>query len=448
EIDACVEETGDEHGRYLVQDHHWEAPYLADTTLADDLDALAAKLRPLVPKVLAQDLAPDFDVVATLIGLDGEVGAGLPEGYDSLLEGDPCVLGPELTSVVLEWELGLARRKKRDVFSVVERIRELEFHLDNFALDGKAISDFVLALPDGDQQDVLRALESRRGKSPWKDLLADSRGSWFRLLLQLAERWNKEQHAARSSSHIDEDWTLALPLLRGLVRRKAFDEALALATRAVRAMGGRSGRGQWDPRATLLVHDDRLTFRGSVDRTLKGLLELWRKAAEGAGQHDLARVLDLQATALAQAEDGDAMLAAFGKLDGPALGGAREALFADWRRYVAGITLGAWRDPERIPGGQWVTALVDAARAGEPGIPALHETVRKVLAQGARHAPARRRPDAWQMITDSMEGPLPSIARLTRDLDADGSFKRTWPALVRVLPGGPGEDSRKLDATR
>ena len=39
-------EVGSEEGRYIQQDHHWEAPYFCGDDVADDLDEVARRMQP------------------------------------------------------------------------------------------------------------------------------------------------------------------------------------------------------------------------------------------------------------------------------------------------------------------------------------------------------------------------------------------------------------------
>jgi hypothetical protein len=65
--------------------------------VTDDLDAVAAQFRSLMPEVIAADLAPDLRFTEILEDLDDELGAGLPDGED-------YHLGPEATRLFLEWD--------------------------------------------------------------------------------------------------------------------------------------------------------------------------------------------------------------------------------------------------------------------------------------------------------------------------------------------------------
>ncbi|MDP3214106.1 MAG: hypothetical protein Q8S73_08380, partial [Deltaproteobacteria bacterium] len=81
--DEIVAASGDEEGEYVHQEHHWEAPYADRGSVTDDLDAVAAEFRALMPEVIAADLAPDLRFTEILEDLDDELGAGLPDWMGS-----------------------------------------------------------------------------------------------------------------------------------------------------------------------------------------------------------------------------------------------------------------------------------------------------------------------------------------------------------------------------
>jgi hypothetical protein len=56
EWETCVVESQDEHGRYVVREHHWEEPYLDGSSLADDLEPIAARMRKLLERVMNDGL--------------------------------------------------------------------------------------------------------------------------------------------------------------------------------------------------------------------------------------------------------------------------------------------------------------------------------------------------------------------------------------------------------
>jgi hypothetical protein len=77
--EACVAESGDEDGRYVVREHHWEEPYLDASSLAEDLEPIAARMRAMLERVMDEGLAPAFSFLTAIEEMDAEIGSGLPE---------------------------------------------------------------------------------------------------------------------------------------------------------------------------------------------------------------------------------------------------------------------------------------------------------------------------------------------------------------------------------
>lgn len=109
EWEACIAESADEDGRYVVREHHWEQPYLDGSSVAQDIEPIAARMRKILERVMDEGLAPEFSFLTAIKDLDAEIGSGLPEWMDPS-SGDGCPLGPEVTGCLLEWEWRACRR--------------------------------------------------------------------------------------------------------------------------------------------------------------------------------------------------------------------------------------------------------------------------------------------------------------------------------------------------
>ena len=368
EWNAVVAEAGHEHGKYILQEADWEPPYLDTVSLSADLDAIAARMRPLIGRVIAERIAPEFSFTNALEALDDDLGAGLPDGIEPD-GGEPCSLGPAATSSLLEWEWTVTRRDARDAPAFFDDIRDLETRLEHVDLDQPSVKKFVLGRSDEHLRALLESMTRQRSAERWADAFTRARGSWAEILRALSRRWNPTLHAETSRANIVQDWTLALPLVRNAVKRRAFDEASTLIDEALRSRLRLDKSGRWDPRRELLIQRER--YCGDDEGTkLAALLRLWQQTAEGQGRVDLAASLALQITALREAENGDVMLEAFRAVP-PALHEVHDALFADWRTQIVERTLQTWRSGPRVPCGGWVPALVDAAQAGPKGVAGL-----------------------------------------------------------------------------
>jgi len=49
--EGVVSEIGDEEGKYVSQDEHWEPPDFDGSAVAEDLEAIAVKLLPLIEEI-------------------------------------------------------------------------------------------------------------------------------------------------------------------------------------------------------------------------------------------------------------------------------------------------------------------------------------------------------------------------------------------------------------
>ena len=449
EWDGVVEEALRENGQYVLQEAHWEPPYLDTASLSTDLDAVAARMHPLVGRVIADRIAPDFSFTEAIEALDDDLGAGLPDGIDPD-EGEPCELGPATTSCLLEWEWAVARRDARGAPEFFDDIRDLESRLEHVELDQPAVRKFVLGLPDEHLRALLESMTRQRSTKRWADAFSRAHGCWAEILRALSRRWSPALHAETSRANVAQDWTLALPLVKDTVKRRAFDEACTLIDEATRSLLRLDKSGRWDPRKELLIQ--RRRFYGGEDEGTKlaALLRLWQQVAEGQGQADLATALTLQITALGEVENGEVMLEAFRAVP-PAHHEVHDALFAGWRALIVERTLQTWRSRPPVPCGGWVPALVDAARAGPEGVAVFHAAVRGTLAEARSASAVKPRPADrrdWP-APDRDRGPLLALAIMTRDLDsAAPMLKKSAPKLQKLLSAPVDGGRGRLEATR
>ena len=224
----CVSESCYEEGRYVIQDAHWEPPYLDSGSLADDLEPIAVRMRELLLRVVDEDIDPGFSFPEALKGAVEEIGSGLPEWLD---DPEGYSFGPEVTRCLLEWEW-LAERRGRGPFEVVDEVCRLEDSLGT-NLDGQGIIDFVFELDNPEQQAVLEGITANQQVEPWARVLKDPYGGWFALYQGLANLWDVDSFLASCRANITRDWQQALPPAKELLRRGELEEAHALIQEAL-----------------------------------------------------------------------------------------------------------------------------------------------------------------------------------------------------------------------
>jgi hypothetical protein len=193
EWEECVAESGDEDGKYVLQEHEWEAPYFDTEAVASDLERVASRIRPLLPHVIDECLCkPAFRFAEVLRETADAIGGGLPEWMDGSWE--PAWFGPEVTGCLLEAEWRMAERARKDAFEYVDAILALDQSLGNAGLDGQAIVAFVLDLPAAEQRAILAGIDRSRQSGLWKRVLGTAGSSWSRMTRKLERRRGPERH--------------------------------------------------------------------------------------------------------------------------------------------------------------------------------------------------------------------------------------------------------------
>lgn len=443
--DEIVEESGEEKGRYVQQDHDWDPPYLIRSEVADDLEVVGAQLRTMTPALIAADLAPDLRYAEILKDLDDEVGAGLPEWIESA-DGNELLLGPETSSLVLEWDWAMEQAKGVGWTDFLDDWRDTEERLTNVILDDQSIRAFVLGQPEPARRAFLESVTRQRASPRWSVAFNQARGVWAELVRELSARWNPVLFAETSRANIAHDWTLALPLVKDAIARKRFDEAATLIDEAVRVRLRLEPKQRWDPRATLLAHAER--WYAPADRHTATLLGLWQKVAAAQGDGDLAAALTLQRVALEDAERGDAMLKAFNAVP-PRSEAVRAALFAEWRAWFVARTLSQQRNGPMAACGRWVAALVDAAAIGAEGTEIFRAAVCATLDEARAMKLRARDPRHFSYAFDHSQDPLFALALLTLDLDAARpTLAKSAPRLRKLLQSVLHGERSPLDESR
>jgi hypothetical protein len=433
EWETCVAESQDEHGRYVVREHHWEEPYLDGSSVAEDLEPIAAGMRKILERVVDEGLDPDFSFLTAIEEMDTEIGSGLPDWMDPS-SGDRCPLGPEVTGCLLEWEWRACQRDGRSAFELADAIRKLDASARIVSLDGGTVAKFIRELSDTDQRGILQGIIAHRAASHWAAILGTAHSGWFTIHQELARRWDPALFEETSRENISKNWELALPLVADLLRRKSFDAARTLVEEAVRALLRLKAGETWDPRQTLLIAHPALRYWRDQDAAAFRLLESWRTIATGLDQEELACALELQVAIGQGWADGHAVLETFRRVASPRLASLRERLLGDWRALVVEKTLGRVADGRDAPGSAWVRALLDAARGGDDGAPSFRQAVRQWLEE------AGRTPGTLQQSRNA-------LGTLTLDLDIGSSLPRTLPTLHRLL-SRRSEGDRPLSASR
>ena len=361
EWNSIVDESSRSEGKYVYHEHHWEAPFLNTSALLRDLEAVAVRLRELLPAIVQGDFDPELNFIEVLRGTAEAVGAGLPEWY--LNTEEEHEFGPEATKCLLEWEWSVAekdvaRRPSERAFVLADKVCELESSTAALGLDPEVVAEFFLGLDARQAKNLLGGIEAGRREGHWKTVIESIRSTWFPIYQELCRRWRPEQHLESCRQNVAEDWRLAVPVVTELVQHKEMEEALSIIEEAMSSMLRFTTTKAWDPTATLLVGVHMVGRCRDEHDTRIRLLQLWSKVARANGLTETAWALDLQGTLCRHWENLDRSLVAFARSPSARSRETHDRLFVEWRSLVAERST---RDREAP---SWVDLLVDAAHKG------------------------------------------------------------------------------------
>ena len=435
EWEACIMESVDEEGKYVIQEHHWEAPYLSIYDLARDLEPIAARMRKLLKRVWDNNVDPNFSFVETLTSAVEEIGSGLPDWMDSSLENEGLDLGPEVTRCLLEWEWLVTSAEKGSAFQFAEKIRNLEESAKYLNCDGKTLTKFIFGLGDADQMDILQGMINGIGAPQWEKELGSTYSAWFNIYQQLCKRVDRPRYLKNCRKNIAKKWELALPILKDLLARKEFQEAIPIIKEGVGALL-RMEKGQaWDPRTELLVCHSSIRYSAKHTPSPVPLLNGWLKVTKELGQDDMACALELQIIIYKKWSDWDSVLAAFRKVESSRFTSLCEQLFTEWRTLVVDESVGSFYYEGEVPESTWIHSLVDAGRAKSGGASLFRRGVKQWM-------------EELEQTSAALKKAHGALVVLTLDLDEKSQLRKTAPTLHKLISSSGKHPSSVMASRR
>lgn len=183
-------EVGDEEGKYVYQEHHWEHPYFDGETLSDDLDKIAEKMLPRLERIHTLGEANENIFLAGLQRIESGINT-LPEWLGA--DQDSLELGQATTQCILKWEWLIAGAKTQQPATFVERIIAIENTSALAHLHGSAAVEFFKSLPEEAQRQIYEYITANREDPQWKKRLRISNSKWHQIHQALAKSFSPRQ---------------------------------------------------------------------------------------------------------------------------------------------------------------------------------------------------------------------------------------------------------------
>ncbi len=295
EWDGFISEACDENGDYINQDQEWEQPYFDPWSLAKDLEPVAARMHTLLPRVFEENLDPKFSFVQKVRESLEEIRSSLPDWMDPWAS-EGFTLGPTATRCLLDWEWLAVRRQGRTAFQWADQLCRLELSTEGLGLDEKIVVGFIRGLDAQSKTAIREGIQKNRDLDCWKKALESAQASWFKIYQELCRGQNRPAYLETCRSRISQDWTLALPVIKDLQRKRHHVEILQVCHEALRAFLRLREGESYDLRAKLLIPYAGFDVGDGPNIKLFELLEGWGRAANAVQKEELAAAVRLQVT--------------------------------------------------------------------------------------------------------------------------------------------------------
>ncbi|MEK7286950.1 MAG: hypothetical protein AAB091_00110, partial [Elusimicrobiota bacterium] len=311
--DEVIGEACGEEGKYVLQEHHWEEPYFDPLSVTGDLEPIAARMAALLPRVFDGDMDPDFSFAEAVAESVDEIASSLPE-WMSPFDNEGFCLGPRATGCLIEWELRICQRKGQSLFHLIEKLRALEESNHGLVLDEKTMAAFVRGLGKDAKRIILDEIRAHRDEDRWKKVLNLTHSGWFCIYKDLCRGQDRSGYLETCRARISQDWSLAIPVIKELTRRKANEELSQVCAEAATSFLRIHDGKKWDPRETLIASRGGSPTSEKPDEQFVFLLRAWEQAAAVSGGEDTAEAIRLQSDLLAHWKNWDKALAAFSRV--------------------------------------------------------------------------------------------------------------------------------------
>ena len=323
--------AAEENGQYIEQEASWEPPYFDNYTFAEDLDAVAKKMRSHLPSAFEHGLDPQQGFATELIEAETDIRAGIPEWIEIV---DGIGLGTHVTHCLLAWEWLTMKAQAQDAFAFAQQVREIETGFAYMALDEDELIGFLWELPQADQACIVEGLTANKGTRLWNLALGKTHSSWHLYYMEKLNESSPEEYLKNLRETIPQQWSNGLPIIENLMKTGSYTKAMEMVQVTLKSLQTKNYRLQdWTPETSLLVTlvsgyaYDQQSFHHE-----KTLLDYWQKIAEGLGKAKQVNALEIQNLAFDYCFDWSKMFEIFANIS--VAKKTHRALFQSWRDYV------------------------------------------------------------------------------------------------------------------
>ncbi|MBF0100919.1 MAG: hypothetical protein HQK77_08435, partial [Desulfobacterales bacterium] len=409
--DDIVSDLGDEYGKYIFQEDRWDEPSFDSDRFADDLDAVAEEMVPMLAQIWEMRIEKDSIFEEALSVIEDWMKT-YPEWINEQEVG--CFLDTAVTECVLQWTW-LISDGNPEIF--LGRLITLENDLEFFSLSKDAYENFFADRTDEENKSIYQYIKTHENDSIWKDRLGRIHSIWHHIYYEYSKTVEPENCLRLSYNLLDQNWQYGIPLIKDKLEKNNLTQAEELYEKTLNSFAGKNRDGEvWKPENTLLVS---WKYGGSSpNETISGLLGEWGSVCEQIGLQSKATLLKFQQAAYQSPYDWNKLCSLIQKLNSPEI----SHLIGQWKAYNINSSLNSIgiRTDDQAISSNWINWLMDATLDATQGKTYFVEktgTWIKTVSQKNK--------------LSSMDQQLVNI--FTCDLSHISDFKLRYPSLLKLI---------------
>ncbi|WP_235006944.1 hypothetical protein [Calothrix rhizosoleniae] len=331
EWNEIVWEASQEEGKYIVQEVDWEPPYFDNYTIVEDLEKVAQKIQPLVETAFEHGFTPDESFTSVFLEMESDISGGIPDWMDI---DDGIHLEEHITTCFLQWEWLVAENQGQNAFKFAQKIRGWEEEFSLITLDDDAVVDFFTQLPETQQRCLLTEFTANRENPQWKTTLDNTHSPWHHIYMDAINQYAPERYLVNLRATIPQQWQNGLPVIEDLLAQQDYSQSLTVIQETLDSLlQSKRLDNPWTPETSLLftvVSGFNYSNQGWENETT--LLRYYQQTAEGLGESERVKVLEIQQIAFVHSYDWSTMFQTFTEIN--VTENTRQALFQSWRNHI------------------------------------------------------------------------------------------------------------------
>jgi hypothetical protein len=354
--DDVIGEIGDEEGKYVQQDQHWEEPYFDGSAAAIDLEEIAPQMLKMIDDVF--NLVNDSSLFTNAIDGINEAIKSYPEwmGADG---GDGCSLESQTTHCVLKWLWLSSKDAASPGAEFLKRIEKVEHDSESVSLDRDATADFITGLSEPVCREIHEELRNGRFQKEQENAYSQ----WNAIAHELERRYDKGLYLERCGRDLEKNWHNGEPLIKKAMAEGDWKATESWLAKTITVYRHWKSKPEWYPEQSLLIAGDQVWRDTSETTEVAKLLEVWSTTSEKLGNPERSAAARFQAVTTQDPEKLERIIEEFREIRKGKSFPSLDSLFKQWQDEIVQRSLPVYNHEGRFPD-TWIHWAIIARAKG------------------------------------------------------------------------------------